>query len=261
MDTSHPMPPIAFPCLTDNGHLRAILSRFGSVAIAPGDIPPHAAMVFLCFTNRSGSNFLADALHSSGRLNLAGELLNAEAVLEDTRLHAHPRFADYLAAQMRWRMAGQRFVVKLALGHLEILGRSGLLDQCRETARFVFVERSDRLGQAISYEIARQTGQWTSQTRIERAIGDVVYARQRLTSAMDAFADENREFDRFFGHNGIVPAHVVYEHLVADPPATVRMVGEAIGLPGLTLVPSRMSLQRQAGPLNARWRERYLAGR
>ena len=255
------MMPIAVPQLPGNDHLRMIADHFRSLAISAADIPRHETIVFICFTNRSGSNYLAEALHSSGRFNLAGELLNGDAVLDDVRLHGHPRFADYVTSQMAWRMVDGRFAMKLAIGHLEILGRAGFLDHCRATSHFVFIERSDRLGQAISYEIARQTGQWTSETTVEVDIADLVYSRQGVIDAMDGFAGDNREFDRFFGRNGILPTHVVYEHLLAEPQAAVRASGRATGLPDLAMDPARIGVRRQSGALNAHWRELYLAGR
>ena len=150
--------PIVFPQFADNIHLRGLMTQFGSVAVPAAAIPPHTAIVFLCYTNRSGSNYLADALHSTGRFNLADEMLSHDEVFADVRRHGHASFADFLAAHFRWRMVEGRFAVKVATLHLELLGRAGVLDHCRDTARYVFIERADRLGQAISAEIAWQTG-------------------------------------------------------------------------------------------------------
>ena len=250
--------PILFPTLPDNIHLRGIEGLFGGVAVPAAAIPPHRAIVFLCFTNRSGSNYLADALASTGRLNLAGELLNGEAVAADTARHGHASFADFFAAHMRWRMVDGRVAMKVATMHLELLGRAGVLEHCRETARYIFIERSDRLAQAISAEIAWQTGQWTTHTTVEVPIERLRFSRERIARLIDGFAEDNRQFDLFFGLNGIVPAHVVYEHLVADPQAQVRAVGAALGLPDLRMDPARITVQRQAGALNARWRELFL---
>ena len=250
--------PILYPTVPNNEHLRRIEALFGHVAVPAAAIPPHRAIVFLCYTNRSGSNYLADALASTGRLNLAGELLNHQAVVADTARHAHASFADFLAAQLRWRMVDGRVAMKVATMHLELLGRAGVLEHCRETARYVFIERADRLAQAISAEIASQTGQWTTHTTVEVPIERVRFSRERIVKAIGGFSEDNREFDLFFGLNSIVPAHVVYEHLVADPAAQVRAIGATLGLPDLRMDPSRITVQRQAGALNARWRELFL---
>lgn len=252
---------VVFPTLADNVHLREIAALFGgTLAVPPGSLTPHRHILFLCFTNRSGSNLLADALHATGRLNLAGELLNHDQVAADTRRHGHGSFAAFLAAQMRWRMIGGRFAVKIATAHLEVLGRAGVLDQCRDTARYVFIERADRLGQAISAEIAWQTGQWSSRVTVEMAPDRLRFDAGRIAGRIAAFAEDNRGWDIFFGRNGIVPVHVLYEDLVADPARAVRAVGAALGLEGLALDPARLTLQRQAGALNQRWRELFLAG-
>jgi LPS sulfotransferase NodH len=255
------MTPVVFPQLPGNGHLRAVLDCFGEGTVAADEIPPHSAVLFLCFTNRSGSNLLAHALASSGQLNLAGELLNAEAVRDDVARHGWRRFADFFCSQWRWRMVGGRFAIKLALPHLEVLGRAGVLDLVRRSARYVFMERADRLGQAISYEIARRSGQWTSETVVAVAPGAIAYAREGITAALETFAAEKRQFDLFFGRNGIVPVQVLYEHLLADPAGVVRAVGQAAGLDDLAYLPERVAVRRQAGALNACWRQRYLAGR
>jgi LPS sulfotransferase NodH len=251
--------PILFPRFADNPHLRGVLAQFGEIAVPRGTIPPHRAIVFLCYTNRCGSNYLAEALHSSGRLNLADEMLNADEIAADVRRHGHARFADYLAAHLRWRMVDGCFAVKVATLHLELLGQAGVLDHCRESARYVFIERSDRLAQAISFEIARQTGQWTTRATVEVPIDRLEFSRERIARLIESFAEDNRLFDTFFGLNGIVPAHVLYEHLVADPAREVRRIGEALGMPDLRFAPEKLTLRRQGGALNARWREMFLA--
>lgn len=252
--------PVFYPRLPDNVHLRGVMAQFGCVKMPAALIPPHRAIVFLCYTNRSGSNYLADALHSTGRLNLADEILSHDEVLADVQRHGHASFAEFFAAHMRWRMVDGRVAFKAATMHLELLGRAGVLDHCRETAQYVFIERSDRLAQAISAEIARQTGQWTTRTTVEVPIERLAFSRERIACLIDGFAEDNRLFDQFFGQNGIVPTHVVYEHLVADPARQVQAVGAALGMPDLCVVPERITVRRQAGALNARWRELFLRG-
>ena len=193
---------VQFPQLPHNEHLQPIAAHFHNLAIAPDEIPRHEALVLICYTNRSGSSYLAHALHSSGRLNLAVEMLNCEQVLADTRLRGHARFADYVAAQMMSRLVAGRFAMKVALPHLEILGASGLLDHCPHTAHFVFIERSDRLGQAISYEIARQTARWSSEIGARPDGRDPTYSRQALIDAIEMFA-ELTHLIQGFGVDGV----------------------------------------------------------
>lgn len=251
---------IVFPSVAGNIHLRGATALFGDVAVPAAAIPPHRHLLFLCYTNRSGSNYLADLLQATGRLNLADEILNHDEIAADVQRHGHAGFAAFLAAHLRWRMVDGRVALKVATMHLELLGRAGVLDHCRETARYVVIERSDRLGQAISAEIARQTGQWTTRTTVEVAPDRLRFSRERIARLLDDFAEDNRTWDLFFGRNGIVPVHVLYEDMVTDPARTVRAVGAALALPELGFDPSRVTLRRQAGALNARWRELFLRG-
>jgi LPS sulfotransferase NodH len=255
-----PVVPLAIPHLPQNPHLAGALSLFGGSIAVPADaIPPHDLVLFLCFTNRSGSNHLAELLAATGRFNLAGESFNAEVIAADTHRYGHASFANYLAAQMHSWMVEGRFAVKLALPHLELLGRARVLDALAPRARYLMIERADRLGQAISYEIARQTGRWTSAHPGHDATP--LYGRARILDVMETFAEENRCFDLFFGHNGIVPLPVVHEDAAAAPAETIARIGRWLGLPGLVPDLTRVGITRQADGLNVAWREAFLGGR
>ena len=121
---------------------------------------------------------------------------------------------------------------------------------------WVYVERRNRLAQAVSLARARQSGQWAAGGRrtglrerqpsydeaaISRALGDV-----------DAHTEGWR---RFFAVSGIVPVTVVYEDLAADPSGTVARVLGELGLSGAAdwAVP----LARQADATSQDWIERY----
>jgi LPS sulfotransferase NodH len=250
-----------FQRLPDNPHLRAILAQFGDVLVPAATIPVHRTLLLLCFTSRTGSTYLAELLEATGRLNLAGELLNEDTVKDDVRRHGHRRFADYLAAQFAWRMVEGRFALKVATPHLEILALAGVLDHCRASTRFVLLDRRDRLAQAISYEIAWQTGQWSSLTPIELSYDRLRYSRARIAQAMATLAEDQRRLEQFFAENALRPVRVVYEDLVADPAAAVRAIGADIGLADLQADPARVRVRPQSGPLNERWHQMFLAGR
>lgn len=251
---------IRFPTCPDNPHLRGLAALFGDIAVPAATIPPHRTLVLLCYTNRSGSNYLAEALHSGGRLNLADELLNADEVAADVRRHGHRSFAAFLASHLRWRAVAGRIALKAAVLHLEVLGRAGVLDHCRATLRYVLITRRDLLGQAISAEIAAQTGQWTSNMTVEAAPDRLTFSRDRIAAYMAAFAADNAAWDAYFADNGITPARVIYEDLVADPARSIAAVRRALGIAGITFDATRVTLRRQAGALNARWRELFLRG-
>ena len=51
-------------------------------------------------------------------------------------------------------------IVKVASEHLRLLTEAGILGEIRDRAEFLFMHRSDKLGQAISRAIAEQNHRW-----------------------------------------------------------------------------------------------------
>ncbi len=249
-----------YPRWKGNEHKVIVRRHFGRLDRAPADLPAELKFVFLCFTNRCGSNFLADLLVSTRRLRHASEFLNAEEVVSAATLHGHRTFQEYFSWHARSRAARCNVVTaKLAIPHLEMLGDSGILDQIFNRSWFVFQTREDRLGQAISWEIARQTGRWSSTTAQSLSGRPPQYSARRLRDAMALLCAQNRQFEAFFVANRIEPLRIVYERLITEQEACVREIGRQVGLDGLQADPSRLLFQRQSSPLNAEWRARFLA--
>jgi LPS sulfotransferase NodH len=240
-------------------HRAAIAGLFAPDA--PTVVPdPALRFVFLCFTNRCGSNYLAELLASTGALNRAEEVFNGETIAEHARAQGLGSFAAYADFLCRRLAREGRLLSKIGLEQLLMLTETGLLDQIGDRAQFLLIERQDRLAQAISLLVAIQTQQWTS--RHSRRMGDeaLVYDRRILVEQQALIAQQNFGFYRFFASNGIVPRHIAYEQLEAAPEAMVAEIGAWIGRPGLVADPATLPIARQQSPIKAAWRARYEAG-
>ena len=244
-----------------NPHLRGLERFFGPLTPHPAAGLDGVQVIFVCYTNRSGSNYLCEALASTGVLNLGEELLHGPLLVRtaiEERCHSVHEVIELLAPP---RVRGGRLVIKAALFHLEVLIRAGLLAAMMPHAMFIHIERVDRLAQAISFDIADQTHSWTSLQAGRNDAGcGPSYSRERLVRLVRGFAEQNNQLDLFFGLNGIVPTHVLYERLIADPAHEVAEIGAAIGLPDLGLDMGAIRLERQASARNHDWRARYLSG-
>lgn len=249
-----------FPKIPINDHLTNITQFFGQVANAPAIIPDDAKFIFLCFTNRSGSNYMAELLASDKRLPPARENLNFDTVIDHARQNFLKSIQAYFSYLVNLTKKNGFVCIKTAPSHIELLGNSGILDQIVDRSRFVLIERSDKLAQAISHSIAFQTGKFMSTMNEPNRKVEPTFNREQLDKIISNIADEYRDFSLFFGRNGIVPAQVVYEQMVRDPVQTLAFVGDMIGVPGLTIKPENVRLDRQAGHLNAEWRQKYLLG-
>jgi LPS sulfotransferase NodH len=165
--------PIRPPQLARNEHLKKLEEHFGAFARDPADFPADVTCVFLCFANRSGSNYLAELLASGGAYNRGAEILNHAAVLEISKRRKHERFQDFFADLARRQHKSGRFFVKAALQHLDILTRAGVLDQIADRSQFVMIERNDVLAQAISFALAFGTRAFSSEAEASARPQDV----------------------------------------------------------------------------------------
>ncbi|MDD2878430.1 MAG: Stf0 family sulfotransferase [Acidiphilium sp.] len=249
---------IFFPKTPINDHLTNIAQYFGHVRYAPALIPDEVKFIFLCYTNRSGSNLLAEILASNKRLPLAGENLNFDTVIEHAQRKSFQSFQQYFTFLVRHTKENDTVAIKISPAHIELLGKSGILDQIISRSHFILIERGDKLAQAISHLIAFQTGKFMSTMDAQQAQAEPVFDREKLDTIIATIADEYRDFNLFFGWNGIVPAQVVYEQMVHNPSQTLAFVSDMIGVPDLEIKPHSVRLGRQAGRLNEEWRQKYL---
>jgi LPS sulfotransferase NodH len=250
---------IFFPHFPKNHHVKKASQHFGSLEGAAVPVPAGTKFVLICYTNRCGSNYLADIIASSGVFNIAGEDLNYENIVQGAKKFGSKSFQAYFAALVERRRKAGHYFLKVAPAHLELLGKSGVLAQILSDTKFVLIERADKLGQAISFAIATQTQKWTSLQPANISEAEASFTPTVIDDAIVSFSEAHMMFYQFFGRNGIVPANVFYEHLVEDPDQCLQAIGKSIGLAGLRHVPGRVRLERQAGPVSEEWRAKYLA--
>ena len=246
------------PNVSGNGHLKELTKFFGELTQGPAIIPASTKFVFICFTNRSGPNYLAELLASDQQIGLADETLNADAIIKSSKKKGFKSLQEYFGFLAQKIAKNNYVVIKIAPYQIEMLGKAGILDQVIDHSHFVVIERSDKLAQAISHHIAFQTKKFKS---IHKGTGAVIapeFNRERIDGITTNISNMYRNFNLFFSRNGIVPISVNYEQMIAHPKFTLSFIGSRIGLPDLKFSRKRIRLERQAGPLNQEWREKYL---
>ncbi|WP_297368749.1 Stf0 family sulfotransferase [Acidocella sp.] len=231
-------------------------AAWGALPYAPP--PLDADILFLCFTNRCGSNYLAQLLAATGAFNEAGEYFNATTILEHTTRLGLTSLPSYMRALCTGLLAHRGpLAMKTSPDQLALLTQTGVLDALGPRARFLFIERTDQLSQAISRVIAAQTGQfWAHQPRL----GEPAYTRPAIEAELANIAYANALFRAFFAANQLAPIHVSYEEILKSPAPMLARVGSAFGLTLPAPNPAKLTIQKQGNALNAAWRARYLAG-
>ena len=215
-------------------------------------------VIFICFTNRSGSNYLAQVIGSSGITNIAGEFLNYDTVLHQQRLRGFSSLREHFISLTTTLGVNGTLACKLGVTQIALLHRAGILEEIAQVAKFLLIERSDLLGQAISMQIAAQTGQWTSEMKSRISPDMLKFDKADIERTMRSIMLQQGLFRLFFGMNGMDYFHVNYESLLSDGPAVTKMLAEWLGYPHLKFDFNLPKIKKQAGEMNAVWRRGFL---
>lgn len=233
---------------TDAHETRLIQHFEGRVAF-DGSAPvlPYG-LVILAFTNRSGSNMLADYLRQTRKVTGLGEYLNHVTTIKQTTEKKIDSFPDYVA-----HLAGsltrdnQQFGVKASAEQLRFLKRWRITDMFQKVS-VVHVHRDDLLAQAVSLWIAVQTGQWTSLQK--RHSDDVSVDLDAITAITRDITTEDGLIRQFCGFEGLNYVSLSYEEVIADVSAAVKRVGASVGFDASKVKFKAPRIGKQASDLN-----------
>ena len=253
--------PLAIPDVMLRIHSpnRSEIAKAISVAPCISTSSPSAIrFVFICFTNRCGSNYLGDLLSSTGFFESADESLNADNVLAFCRDRGIRSLPEYFAHVVRRDARNDTYIVKVAAEQIVLLIEAGILGQIVERSDFLFLNRVDKLAQAISRAIAEQNNRWAWDSPSKIPDGELVYSVERIAQHMYDITILNLSFDQFFGLNGILPIDVEYERLVSTPQPELDQIVRRLRLPALRIDPGELRVRRQGNEINAAWRSRFL---
>jgi trehalose 2-sulfotransferase len=204
-------------------------------------------LAILLFTNRSGSNLLADYLVKTGRFSGLTELLNWEDATAIATRHGITRFPDLLRNIYLHNTAdGRLFGVKASANQLLTLHRWGAL-AAFDSVRIIRITRRDLIAQAVSLSIARQTGQWTADLPAQ---APAAFRPDDILTEADTIAEQLRLQDIILATLDLPVLDVTYEDLTAAPAATLSRVMHHFGLPD-DLPPPQTGLAPQADSRNA----------
>lgn len=221
----------------------------------PFEAKPHTYLI--ASTPRCGSHFLGHLLFATGVLGSPLEYFHEGHARRWRELLGAEDFQAMMTALFRRRTSPSGwFGVKAHWGQFVPVARDRDQLAFMNFSRHIEIRRRDRVAQAISHEIARQTKAWISFHRVERT-PDYDFARIHETRlALDTHV---RRWSDYFRNARIDPIVVEYEDLIGDPEAVVAAILSDFGLAG-TENPHRKWLpERQASDINVEWKDRYLA--
>lgn len=208
---------------------------------------------------RSGSNWLASLMQANRGWGNCREWLNpaVHKLPQMKRLSPAPLMA--LIAKSAQSPATGVLGLKVFTHHLTrfhgLYGFDPLaqLTQGRETL-YLRLERRDRVAQAVSLEIARQTGAWKSTSA---AKSDPVYDFGRILRAYIKIGASYAFWDSYCELRSLRQELFVYEDLAEDPGPWLAACAAFTGRPlrQAAAKPTRLNIQRDAR--NEDWAARF----
>jgi trehalose 2-sulfotransferase len=209
---------------------------------------------------RSGSTYFCRLLGQSGLLGTPSEVLNPGFDLKGfkNRFKASSP-ADYVAELITRRTAKSGvFGLKAHFENFEgFLKEYPALLEVLSPVTYIYINRRDRVAQAVSMARALQTNQWSSQGQ-EGKKPELRYNRELIANAMKEVELQDAGWLDWFKANNITPFRLTYEDLLADPAGTVQSVVEHLGVQNAERDEVKVPpVEKQGDDTNQEWIERF----
>lgn len=209
---------------------------------------------FLCSTPRSGSTALCYALQRTGHLGIPDEFIS-------------------LRSEFRWGIDPELFIAELLSEKVAANGIFGIKAHYQEFMAlylsryrkqlgrlyFVYLERLDKLGQAISLVKAEQQDWWNT-LKADCPEKQATYNYDSILRALHFILGQEQGWSVFFAANDYKPLRVTYEKFLKDPANTVSSIAEFVQEPLEVdqFKASDLPPKRQRDATNAEWRDRFI---
>jgi trehalose 2-sulfotransferase len=217
---------------------------------------------------RCGSTFLCTTLWKTGILGAPTEYLNIDpgnaaipAPNEPGRLMV--RFGAKTPERYFTRLLQHRtgrngiFGMKAHGHHFEAaLAWCPSMLEILAPVTFIYINRRDKVAQAISMAKAMQTNAWISFDQVTGK--NTRYDPDFIEQCMNEIERQRLNWWRWFEANGVTPFVVTYEDMLADKDAVVRNIVEL--LDAQKDVPEKIDLpdvEKQGDEINAEWASRF----
>jgi LPS sulfotransferase NodH len=213
--------------------------------------------IFICFTNRCGSNFLADVLSNTDLFPETGEFFNWGSIINFSKKNNIKSFDDFCLELARKKAKNKTFVSKIGCEQLLMLSELGQIPNIFNNPKFIWIRRRDVLGQAISLSIASCTKQWTSKQAGKGVTP--VYKKEQIQKIIKNINKINTNFATYFNLFNANYIEIVYEDFCLNTKIEVDKICKFAGkiLPEGKIPEAQIKIQRNN--INDDFRANFLA--
>lgn len=236
------------------------------------DFPPFTGLppvrYVLASTPRCGSNMLARALWHTGLAGFAEDYFADAFVLDYFERWGFDSddpqelAAGYVRRLMTYRTSPNGvFGLRIHAGHLAGLEVDPY--DILQAPRYIWIQRGDRLRQAVSYTMAEQTGVWILDgTFLPEGTARAAprYRYEEILRHLRMLDRDASVWEDYFERHEVVPHTVVYEDMVTNYEAGLLSCLDFLGVGAPASVPAP-GIRRQADEVTEEWVERFLRDR
>jgi LPS sulfotransferase NodH len=188
-------------------------------------------VIFLCFTNRVGSNYLTDLLSLAGYgVRVAEEDYNSSTAIAVSKRHKINDYDAYLEHLVRTTARNGTCVWKIGPAQLLWLANRGFVPDFFPDARYIHIRRRNKIAQAVSLFLASQTGKYFGDTSENGNIVPVdnLDASDIARHLLQILIGESH-LEYFFALHNLKPYELWYEDLAAAPQSSILKLSEWLG--------------------------------
>jgi LPS sulfotransferase NodH len=168
-------------------------------------------------------------------------------------------YSDYIEALKRHRTSESGFFgFKAHWGQFKRLKREVNIHSAFDNLKFVYLEREDKIAQAISMHKASLLKQWTSN---QDKKGNLDYSDQHISECLNIARKSNKLWQEWFLENEITPVKISFEQLLGNTKTVLSRIAEHLGaeLGDIDDDLSKGVIQSQNDEINAAWKKKYLS--
>jgi len=233
------------------GHEAALMACFPRTS---SNEPYLDNTLLLNFAQRSGSNYLSDLLISTGLFCGFRGILTSEQLNIYKGAGATKTLVGYLHGQRQIDDPNSRiWGIRASVNQLLNLWSRKVVPDFMQPL-LVDLRRRDKIGQAVSLYIARETNSWTN-TSPE----GIEYDGQKILQSFLYINSVEANLDLTYGLLKREPSRIIYEELLECPDGTVDQLCRRLGVGSAKLDHAKLQRRVQRNELNEEFKQRFLA--
>lgn len=173
-------------------------------------------VIFLCFTNRSGSNYLSELLGNYSGYKILGEFFNYEEISNFYASNERDIRKYLFGILTHCKEENKTPVFKVSWSQLLFLTKIGYIGKYIKNPTFIHLKRRDVIAQVASLNKASKSNNWSSEMNALSHSENIDESYENLISYsdIDYIFYSNSMIEKYFNYFSITPCIYYYEDIL-----------------------------------------------